>query len=112
MPGITNGAELVRKLAASGTGKDKLDCARDCLRAVRMNDGRVASAGEVVAALHERFGPSHLTVQKARALAEAGVWAGPPKAEDRAIEDELLAEAAAPKEPEKPAAGKAGEPKK
>ena len=91
MPGITNGAELVRTLAAGGTGKDKLDCARDCLRAVRLDEARVATAAEVAAALHARFGPTHLTVLKAKALAETGVWAGPPKTEDVPIEEQLLA---------------------
>jgi hypothetical protein len=114
MPGITNGAELVRRLAESGTVNAKIDCARDCLRAVRMSHGRVATADEVVAALHERFGPTHMTVVKARALAETGVWTGPPKAEDVPIEEQILAdEKKAAADRERPAAQpKSADPKK
>jgi hypothetical protein len=91
MPGITNGAELVRKLAESGTINDKLECARNALRAAKMEHGRVATSAEVVAALHDRYGPTHMTVVKAKALAETGVWTGPVQPEDVPIEEQLLA---------------------
>lgn len=97
MPAITNGAELVRKLAETGTINDKIECARNCLKAVRMEHGRVATAEEVIAALLARFGPTHLTCVKARALADTGEWKGPPKVEDVPVEEQLLAEAAAAK---------------
>ena len=99
MPGITNGAELVRKLAELGTINDKIECARGCLKAVKMLHGRVATADEVVEALLARFGPTHMTCVKARALAATGEWKGPTQPEDVPIEVQLLAEA----KPAKPA---------
>lgn len=96
MPGITNGAELVRKLAELGTINDKIECARGCLKSVKMLHGRVATAEEVLDALLARFGPTHMTCVKARALVETGEWKGLPKIEDVPIEEQILAEKAEP----------------
>lgn len=101
MAGVTNGAELVQKLARTGTGAGKLAVARAELARVKNEDGRVATADEVIAALDRRFGADHLTVAKAREIAAVGEWKGPAAAGDVPIEEQLLAEKKAEKEPEK-----------
>lgn len=109
MPGVTNGAKLVKLLIESGT-PDRTDgplsAARRCLAEVHAADGRVATAKEVADALADELGEEHGTTAKARRLIATGSAAAP-KQSDRAIEDELLSDepvepTAAEPEPEAP----------
>ena len=103
MPGITNGAELVKRLKATGTGEAKLAAARRVLADVSEQRGRVATAAEVIAGLAEA-GAGEGTLDKARQLAETGEYKGPAAAPDLAIEDRLLA--APPADDDRPADGR------
>ena len=84
-----NGAELVKRLADSGTPAGKLEPARAALRSVWEGEGRLAGCDEVVAAL-EAAGVPELTLAKARAFAETGEYTPAPSGAARPIEDELL----------------------
>jgi hypothetical protein len=75
MPGITNGAELVKRLRESGTGADKLAVGVKLLE----ESGGKATAEQIADALGERFGEHHGTVVKARQLVATGELAPPPK---------------------------------
>lgn len=72
MSKVTNGADLVRRLKASGTGEGKLAVARECLESVYRDSRRVASSDEVIAALESR-GVYPDTVKKARRIVETGL---------------------------------------
>lgn len=107
-----NGAELVAELAKTGTGDRHLKPARDLLAFVHRKENRVATASEVIDAL-ESAGVTDamlkyprtpaLTVQKARALAEAGRWDAPAAAEEPTVEERILAGQKLPEEPAKTA---------
>ena len=99
MAAVTNGAELVKRLAASGTPDAKLAPARRLLADLHRAERRVANAAEVLAALEDALGPDHMTVAKARQIADTGRWVRPAAAEVRSIEEELLAAAAKPADP-------------
>ena len=91
---ITNGALLVKKLAATGTGEGKLAPLRKKLAEVhRSEQGRVATADEMVAVLHEIEAPAG-TLLKAKTLIDTGVWHGPPNEVEVPIEVKLLGEEA------------------
>lgn len=107
----TNGAELVRELAKSGTGERKLGVGRKVLADVWRDRHRIATCAEVIEALEADEFTGEVTVAKARELAglpaPKNVWAA---ASDLPIEAVLLGEtapvtldAAAEKAPEKPA---------
>lgn len=68
-----NGAELLKKLAETGTGKDKLALANNVLAFVYKKFGRVATANEVLDAL-EQNGAPEFTLHKAKCIAETGGW--------------------------------------
>lgn len=93
MAAVTNGAELVQKLKASGTPDQRLAPARAVLSRIKRDRGEIANSDEVIDALDEAYGEFHGTVIKARQIAETGTWT-PPKKEMPvvAVEDELLAE--------------------
>jgi len=92
MPKITSGAELVRRLRESGTGEDKLAVCRKVLASAP--DPRRVTSADVVAAIEAAF-PHSLTVEKAKALAETGEWAGPKSDQAVPIEEQVLAAAKA-----------------
>ena len=69
MPGITNGAELIRKLRDSGTGADKLAVARKVLEEM----GADATAQDVLAALTDAF-PGSVTLEKASQFMASGEY--------------------------------------
>lgn len=92
---VTNGAELVKRIKATGTNDARLVVAREKLREVHAARGAVASADEVIAALEENYGPDHMTCVKARAIAERGEWAKPETSKTEVpIEDLLTGETA------------------
>lgn len=95
-----NGAELVRKLAESGTGTAKLDVARKVLADTDEQEGRVATAEEVVTAL-ESAGVSEGTLEKARSIIQTGKWDGVRVEKEKPVEERLLEQMALP-EPQKP----------
>lgn len=72
MSAVTNGAELVKRLAASGTPDSKLEAARRLLFETHGTEQRVATSDEVIAALAEKLGGGHATVAKAKQIAETG----------------------------------------
>lgn len=82
-----SGAELVKKLAETGTGAAKLDVARGVLRA----KGRNATATDVLAALDADPSVPELTRRKAELLAAGGRYE-PEKVAAVNIEDELLSD--------------------
>lgn len=91
MLAITNGAELVRKMAEHHTPKEKLAAARELLARVhREENKRIATADEVLAVLAGQFDEEHMTLLKAREIARTGTYAGPKKDDARPIEDVLL----------------------
>ena len=92
MPAVTNGAELVKRLKATGTPDSRLAPARAKLREVHADHGKVASADEVVAALEAAYGPTHMTVVKAKAIREAGEWKPPGAARAAAAIEDMLAD--------------------
>ena len=94
---VGNGAELVKKLAATGTGLDKLAIARNFLAFVNRKEKRVAGSAEVIHAL-ELGGAPALTVEKARQIAETGEWTGPVSEKEVPVEDLLLSGGAVPEE--------------
>lgn len=87
-----NGAELTRLLARHGTGKDKLDVCRAVLQRVHDEEKgkRIATCDEVLAGLADALHRDHVTLKKAKALADTGVWTGPDQAPPPTI-DEILA---------------------
>lgn len=87
---ITNGAELVAKLAATGTGEAKLAVARKHLGFIHRSENRVASAAELLDVLAKEFGEEHMSVRKARCIAETGEWAGPIEMRNPPIEQILM----------------------
>lgn len=98
MPGVTNGAKLVKLLIESGTPEradGPLAAARRCLAEVHAAEGRVATAHEVAAALAADLGEDHGTTAKARRLIATGS-AEPPKHSGKPIEDELAGDEPAP----------------
>ena len=96
MAKVKNGAELVKRLKATGTPDQRLAPARDVLAKVHAEQNKVANSDQVIMALEARFGPDHMTCVKARAIAATGDW-NPPVNQTpvRAIEDELLGDATA-----------------
>lgn len=90
MPVVKNGAELVRLLKESGTKDNRLAPARECLKRVKAQSGKIASSEQVIAALETAYGSTHMTVVKAQALAKTGEWKKATAAVAVAIEDELL----------------------
>lgn len=104
---VANGAELVKRLAATGTGLDKLAVARTFLAFVNRKEKRVAGSAEVIHAL-KLGGVPELTIQKAEQIAETGEWTGPVADKEVPVEDILLSGGAVPEE-EKSAAEQAVE---
>lgn len=97
MPAVTNGAELLRRLKKTGTPDQRMRPGRAELLRVKAERNEVANSAQVIAALERAYGPGHMTVVKARAIAERGEYAPPPRAVAAvAVEDELLADALAP----------------
>lgn len=92
---VENGAELVRRLAKTGTGEAKLAVARTVLADTWQHERRVASGDEVILAL-ESAGAGEGTLDKARQIRDTGEWAGPQDRTAVPVEDQLLAEAAKP----------------
>lgn len=107
MPGVTNGAELVKRLRESGTPDGPLAPARACLHEVRAGDRRSATADEVLAAMEAALGPDHGSVRKARCLIATGAVTAA-AAPTIPIEDQLLA--AEPARPEDEAHAEDGRP--
>lgn len=95
-----NGAELVRKLAESGTGEAKLDVARKTLVTINDQEQRLATAEEVLAAM-ESAGVSEGTLEKARSIIQTGKWDGVRVEKEKPVEERLLEQMALP-EPQKP----------
>lgn len=91
MPGIQNGAELVKRLKESGTGESKLAIARKVLADTYKFERRTATSDEILLAL-ESAGVSESTITKARSLAETGSVPAAIEAaqQQRPIEDILL----------------------
>lgn len=109
MPGCTNGAELVKKLAATGTGEPKLAGARKFLAAVWGAERRVATAAAVLAVLETgcyEVGAETVTgapapegtLAKAREIVRSGEWRGPVAEVAVPVEEQLLAEGGPPDE--------------
>lgn len=89
MLAVSNGAELVKRILETKTPSHKLEPARDCLRTVYENEGRIATSSEILQALEAAYPGSEL-LTKARSIMERGEWA-PPQGESRLrIEDQLL----------------------
>jgi hypothetical protein len=90
MPVVSNGAELVKRLKASGTPDQRLEPARACLRKVKAERGETANSAQVIEALEAAYGPNHMTVVKAKAIARTGEYTRSVAPKMVAIEDELL----------------------
>lgn len=89
-PKVTCGAVLVKKLADTGTGASKLAPCRTLLADVyRREQGRIASAKEVLDALYANEAPEG-TLLKAKTIIETGEWNGPPNEIEVPIEVQLL----------------------
>ncbi len=98
MSAVTNGAELVKRLAATGTGKAKLDPAREYLTFVNRVEKRIPTAEEVIEAMEEHEAWPEMTLTKARQIAETGKWEGPKEEAVVPVEDLLLAGGSVPEE--------------
>ncbi len=105
-----NGAELLKKLAESGTGKGKLEAGNQVLAFVWKKYERVATANEVLDAL-ETTGAPELTLKKAKAIAETGVWNPAAEQPDLPLYEVLAggAKPVLPEEPQKPLVEQAAE---
>lgn len=91
MAAVKNGAELIRRLKATGTPDQRLAPGREALKRIRDERKEVANSAQVIAALEEAYGPTHMTVVKAKAIAANGEWVRPVEAKPIvAIEEELL----------------------
>ena len=101
MPGVKNGAELVQKLALTGTGANKLAGPRKFLEDIHRVEGRIATATEVYGVMESgqyEVGGQKIQVQpspeatlvKARELMRTGEWNGPPQDLEQTIEEKLL----------------------
>lgn len=89
-PKVKCGAVLVKMLADTGTGASKLAPCRKLLADVhRSEQGRIASAGEVLDALYANDAPAG-TILKAKTIIETGEWHGPPNEVEVPIEVQLL----------------------
>lgn len=97
MPKVKNGAELVKRLRASGTPDQRLAPARDELMRVHQLHKEVANSEQVIAALERKYGADHMTVVKAKAIAATGEWAPPAPEKPTAAVEELLLGEDAPK---------------
>jgi len=87
---VTCGATLVKKLAETGTGANKLDPCRQKLRAIHLRDnGRIATAAEMVEVLLETGAPQG-TLTKAQTIIKTGEWRGPANEIEVPIEVQLL----------------------
>lgn len=94
---VTNGAELVKRLKKTGTPDQRLAPARAVLAGVKKDRGEIANSEQVIAALEDAYGPNHMTVVKARSIAQLGSWSKPAKERPvEAVEEELLADKDAP----------------
>lgn len=106
-----DGAELIRALAKSGTGDDKLKIARMHLSFIHRKENRVATAAEIIDVL-EKAGVTdalktwprtpELTLEKALAFAESGAWAPKTGPDETPVEELLLSGRELPPENEKP----------
>lgn len=97
-----NGAELLKRLAETGTGAAKLELPRQLLAFTHRKYGKIATANEVLDAL-EKGGAPELTLAKAKEIAATGKYDPAAKAPETPVEELLLAGAALPPEPVKPA---------
>ena len=95
-----NGAELVKKLAESGTGEGKLQIARKVLGDTYEYEGRIATTDEVILALESTFGVNHGTVGKAKLIVATGKWDVALQPENVPIESRLLANESVIPQPE------------
>lgn len=105
---VLNGAELIKALAATGTGDDKLELPRQMLAFIKRKENRILSATEVIDIL-EKAGVTDnfaawprtpaLTLEKARSLAATGKWELAEK-EEIPVEELILSGAELPPEAE------------
>ncbi len=95
-----NGAELIERLAATGTGADKLELPRLFLVHTHRKEKRIATATEILDVM-EKAGTHHscmnypptpeLTLAKARQIAETGQYLSVPREEEVPVEKLILA---------------------
>lgn len=91
---VENGAEFVKKLAASGTGERTLELCRDFLAFTHRKENRIATALEVYEAMETNFErngwPGEMTFDKSRQIIETGTWVGPVSEKVTPVEELLL----------------------
>jgi len=88
-PVVKTGPELIKKLAASGTGEAKLASARAALRHAWEKENRVMTSEEVLEVMAKDESVPESTLRKAENIVDTGTHETP-ELKRTTIEDELM----------------------